>query len=415
MDISYPTVCNYLRNKKREDNKVPISKECFLRIHYESGQIVEFDWGEITLYIAGKRTRFYMAVFTFAYSDARYTYLFRHQDQLAFMESHRNFFREVNGVPICMVYDNMRIAVKEFVGTERKITDTLASMSNFYGFKYRFCNIRSGNEKGHIENSVKIIRNRGFSGEDIYFNNIELAQNHISQICRMLNKENKTKENRLTEDCRALKVKNGDLGCFVLGEYKVDKWSTVLVKNVHYSVPDNYVGKTVAVRLYSEKVAIFCNKERVTTHQRSYTNDDWVVDITHYLQTLLHKPNALIHTQAWYNANDKLHKIHDNRFCGTDREFVQLMLFMNEKSYTITDLEEKCKELYNRNVRKASKDQLTAMLLNEEQDDTREKNISEPFGEQEKLIEQKAGDSLESLTAIMGANIEINNLNIIRS
>lgn len=412
INISYPTICNYLRNKKREDNKAPLSKECFLRIHYEPGQIVEFDWGEITLFISGKKTRFYMAVFTFAYSDARYTYLFRHQDQLAFMESHRNFFREIDGIPICMVYDNMRVAVKEFVGTERKVTDSLAGMSSFYGFKYRFCNIRSGNEKGHVENSVKIVRNRGFSGEDIYYDSIEQAQNHISEICQILNKENNTKANRFIEDCDALKVRRGDFGCFVFGEYKVDRWSTVFIKNVHYSVPDNYVGKTVAVRLYSEKVAIFNNKEKITTHQRSYINDDWVIDITHYLQTLLHKPNALTHTQAWYNANDKLRKIHDNRFCGTDKEFVQLMLFMNEKNYTIIDLEEKCKELYNRNVRKASKDQLTAMLLNEEENDIPKNNTIEPLGEQEKLIEQKAGDSLESLTAIMGTNKEINFDNI---
>ena len=181
LQISYSTVCNYLLHKRVQDSKAPMSKECFLRIHYEPGQIVEFDWGEVTIYIAGKKMRFYMAVFTFAYSNARYTYLFRHQDQLAFMESHRNFFREVNGVPCCMVYDNMRVAVKELVGTERKVTDTLAGMSSFYGFSYRFCNIRSGNEKGHVENSIKVVRSRGFSGEDIYFKTIELAQKHAGK------------------------------------------------------------------------------------------------------------------------------------------------------------------------------------------------------------------------------------------
>ena len=31
---------------------------------------------------------------TFGHSNGRYAYLFRHQNTLAFMESHRNFFRE---------------------------------------------------------------------------------------------------------------------------------------------------------------------------------------------------------------------------------------------------------------------------------------------------------------------------------
>ena len=38
-------------------------------------------------------------------------YLFRHQDNLTFMESHHNFFHDVHGVPHTMVYDNMKVAV----------------------------------------------------------------------------------------------------------------------------------------------------------------------------------------------------------------------------------------------------------------------------------------------------------------
>jgi len=40
-----------------------------------------------------------MAVFAFPYSKGRLAYLFHRQDTLAFMESHRNFFRDINGVP----------------------------------------------------------------------------------------------------------------------------------------------------------------------------------------------------------------------------------------------------------------------------------------------------------------------------
>ena len=52
-----------------------------------------------------------MAVFALCHSEGRWAYLFRHQDNLAFMESHRNFFHDVHGVPHTMVYDNMKVAV----------------------------------------------------------------------------------------------------------------------------------------------------------------------------------------------------------------------------------------------------------------------------------------------------------------
>ena len=46
-----------------------------------------------------------------------------------------------------MVYDNMRVAVKSFVGGDKKPTEALMKMSDFYCFEYRFCNIRGGWEK----------------------------------------------------------------------------------------------------------------------------------------------------------------------------------------------------------------------------------------------------------------------------
>ena len=44
------------------------------------------------------------------------------------MESHRNFFRDIHGVPGMMVYDNMRVAVKAFVEKDKLPTDSLLRM-----------------------------------------------------------------------------------------------------------------------------------------------------------------------------------------------------------------------------------------------------------------------------------------------
>ncbi len=108
-DVSYSSVCKYIARRKAERGGK--SKDVFIKIHREPGQECEFDWGEVKLRIRGVVTVFTMAVFAFPYSKGRRAYLFRHQDALAFMESHRNFFRDVNGVPYHMVYDNMKVAV----------------------------------------------------------------------------------------------------------------------------------------------------------------------------------------------------------------------------------------------------------------------------------------------------------------
>lgn len=110
---SYSAVCRFIRKVTEGPNKP--NREAFIRIYYNPGEHCEFDWGEVKLKIRGKNHRFYMAVFTFSHSNGRWAYLFRHQNTLAYKESHRNFFRDINGVPEVMVYDNMKVAVKDFV------------------------------------------------------------------------------------------------------------------------------------------------------------------------------------------------------------------------------------------------------------------------------------------------------------
>ena len=94
--ISYPSVCKYIAsvNRHKEEKK---SEEAFIRGYYPPGETCEFDWGEVKLYIRGKLQRLYPAVFTLSHSNGRYAWLFRHRNTLAFMESHRNFFRQVKG------------------------------------------------------------------------------------------------------------------------------------------------------------------------------------------------------------------------------------------------------------------------------------------------------------------------------
>jgi predicted DNA-binding transcriptional regulator len=118
--ISYPTVCNYIRAEEAR------GKESFIKQVYHPGEVCEFDWGEVKVYIKGYLQTLNLAVFTSAYSNYRYAKLFYRQDSLAFSQSHIDFFQYTKGVYKEMVYDNMRVAVKKFVGTaEQRATTVL--------------------------------------------------------------------------------------------------------------------------------------------------------------------------------------------------------------------------------------------------------------------------------------------------
>jgi len=58
----------------------------------------------------------------------------------------------------------MRVVIKKFVGRqEKEPTEGLLKLCTYYHFEYRFCNVRKGNEKGHVERSVEIERRKIFS------------------------------------------------------------------------------------------------------------------------------------------------------------------------------------------------------------------------------------------------------------
>ena len=65
-----------------------------------------------------------------------------HSYLMKFVDSILSF----TGVYRTMVYHNMKVAVKKFVSrSEKEPTDDLLKLSLYYGFRYRFCNTRSGN------------------------------------------------------------------------------------------------------------------------------------------------------------------------------------------------------------------------------------------------------------------------------
>ena len=140
--LSYPSVSQYVQKYKENE----YTHEAFIKQNYDYGDICEFDWGEVKLTIGEVEMKFRMAVFTMARSNFRFAYLYNNENSQSFVDAHIRFFEHIGGVPKCMVYDNMKVAVAKFVGrTEKEATIALKQLSVYYGFNYRFCNIRSGN------------------------------------------------------------------------------------------------------------------------------------------------------------------------------------------------------------------------------------------------------------------------------
>ena len=218
------------------------------------------------------------------------------------------------------------------------------------------------------------------------------------------------KTSRLEADLSSLKPFPGNLGCFEVYEYIVDKWSTISMKNVHYSVPDSLVGEKVHVKVYSEKIVILYGKEKVASHQRSYCGGDWCIKLEHYLRTLSRKPGALPHSVVWQRAPEELRRLYDIHFKEDNRTFVLLLDYARKNGFSGTDIVTACKELTGRGVRKISPDQVKAMLHGSVQGETEETMEPPVLPAQQENIEREAVDMLEGITALMTGYNEVHDI-----
>lgn len=324
-DIGYSTVCNAIKNIERS------KREAFIKQQYGWADAVEFDWGEVKLFIAGKLTVLQMGAFTTCKGNYRYAYLYCNQKMEYFLHIHCQFFEHVGGVYRETVYDNLRTAVAKFVGrNQKKPTEDLLKLSIYYGFMYRFCNAAQGHEKGRVERSVEYIRRRVFSKKDI-FSSIEEAREYLKEELKKLNLRGQALENgrsaasMISEEKSYLLALPPKYDCARVGERRVNKYSVVEIDSCFYSVPDAYVGEFVFVKIYAENILIYYKGDRITEHKRLYGHFEWSVNIDHYRQTFLKKPGALANSLALLQATPLIKQIYKKYYIGCEKDFIELL------------------------------------------------------------------------------------------
>jgi transposase len=361
-DISYPTVANIVRAENGYIN------ESFIKQDYEYGEVCEFDWGEVKLSIGGAEYKKYnMAAFATGKGFRVKAYIFEKQETQSFLEAHAEYFEDVGGVYKTMVYDNMKVAVKKFVGrNEKEPTEALLKLSLYYGFRFRFCNVRRGNEKGHVERSVEIIRRAAFAHKD-RFENLEEVNSYLAEKCKELNQkpkkynEGKSAEEIFLEEKKYLHTSKPKYECGEKRESRVDKYSTIFINTNHYSVPEEYTGKMVDVIVYSNKLYAYYEGIKIAEYDRAVGNGKWQLTLEHYLKTLSRKSGALNGSVVLKQAAGEIRSIYEKYFIQKPKDFVELLSYMKEKNKSMKEIEKSIEIIRKITPFDISKDKIIAV------------------------------------------------------
>lgn len=323
-DISISTITNEVNKIRKKTN------ECFIRQAYDFGDRLEYDFGEVKLCINGRTVTYHMAVLSSPGGKFRWAYLYTNQKKDVFMDSHVRFFEMVKGVYREVVYDNMKNVVTKFIGrNEKELNEDLIKMSIYYGFQINVTNCFSGNEKGYVESSVKILRNKIFA-TNYSFNSLDDAREYLNSQLLKLNEASEIEEEK-----QHLLPYLPKLELATISENDVNSYSFIQVENNFYSVPEYLVGKKVTVKNYHDEICVYSNNCKVCEHKKLEGFHLFNVNIAHYLDTLYKKPGAVRNSVA-LKSNQKLKAIFDEYYHKKPRKFIEI--FMEHKDKDIDEI-----------------------------------------------------------------------------
>lgn len=143
-------VVRELRNK---------SKEAFIPLEFDPGEAAQIDFGTAYAYIKGQRKKLKFFCMRLCFSGHFFAKAYYAENEECFLDAHISGFKFFGGVPKRTIFDNAKVAVSQGLGAYvTKETKRYCELKAHYQFATTYCNPRSGNEKGLVENLVGYVR-----------------------------------------------------------------------------------------------------------------------------------------------------------------------------------------------------------------------------------------------------------------
>lgn len=298
-DVGESTVRRYVKVvRERQETSVV---EVAVPQHHPLGEEAEVDFGSIHVYLAGVLTEVAMFVMRLSASGRAFPAAYLNEAQEVFLDGHVRAFGHFGGIPVRVRYDNLKAAVvKVLRGRDRVESDRFVAMRSHYGFESFFClpGIGGAHEKGGVEGEIGRFRRRHLVPIPKVDSMAEL--NELLVAAALVDDRRHIAHRRITVGehfdleaaaLRPLPMEQFDVA--VIGSNRVDTKSRVCVRQVHYSVPVRYVRQRLDVRVGAETIEVLDGARVVARHGRGRKGDEVLV-LDHYLETLAHKPGAML-------------------------------------------------------------------------------------------------------------------------
>ena len=274
--------------------------EAVIPLDPEVAREAEVDWGTGMVRMEGESRTIKYFCFRSRYSGKIFVRAYPWERQEMFFDGHIRAFAHFQGVFPTLVYDNLRVAVKQILcGKSRVEQDRFVAFRSYYTFQSRFCNPERGREKGGVEGLVGYVR-RNFlvpipEVKDFEELNVRLlgqCERHSQNRIGGREDERTIQQRAEAEQARLLPLPERPFENRKVIPVRISRYQTAQIDRNRYSVPTAYVGRQCWAEVGCERVWVYADDRQIASHRRLFGNSRWQVDPLHYLELIRQRVGA---------------------------------------------------------------------------------------------------------------------------
>jgi transposase len=262
--------------------------EAYLRLRTLPGEQAQVDWGHFGKLVIGNAHRPLMAfVMVLSYSRHIFLRFYLGAAMPSFLHGHVSAFAFFGGVPRQLLYDNLESAVLERAGDAIRFHPTLLQMTAHYRCSAKPVAPARGNEKGRVERAIRYVRDaffaaRSFDGvDDLNRQALHWCTGDASDRPCPEDKHRSVRQTFADEQPRLLPLPDDTFPSDHHVEVHVGKTPYARFDLNDYSIPHQYVRRTLTVIASLDTVRVLDGQTVIASHLRSWDRAKQIEDAAH--------------------------------------------------------------------------------------------------------------------------------------